>query len=172
LGTKLAKLEVGPEKSPIFVHEDLFCSRSVALKKLFQKCRKPFSADDECAVCTEGLDPEKRVILHCKACGKNIHEECIEDWWKTTAKTCPMCRAKWTKEEQDVMQTAQFPELDPTAFNLYVRWVNQDAAFQEWDEKEETIDDRVLLLFKAYSVGDKLVDCSFQTAVQMQIIED
>jgi len=75
--------------------------------------RKPYSSEDDCPICCMPFEPEKEVIVYCKAaCGNNVHKECFEKW-ETTKRaqgakvTCPFCRTPWQSDSETVMKLAK-----------------------------------------------------------------
>jgi hypothetical protein len=55
--------------------------------------QKPLDDEGGCPICLEPLVADKKdIILYCKTCGKNIHQDCFQHWGKST---CVYCRSDW-----------------------------------------------------------------------------
>ncbi|KAI7880321.1 hypothetical protein K492DRAFT_76399 [Lichtheimia hyalospora FSU 10163] len=55
----------------------------------------------DCPICYESLAEEQlSIIIFCKTCGNNVHEDCFQQWSRQLAKrhqtvTCVFCRSAW-----------------------------------------------------------------------------
>ncbi|CBX98025.1 hypothetical protein LEMA_P094340.1 [Plenodomus lingam JN3] len=166
LGGRFLRLEIGPTRQGFSVHEDLLCSRSPYLKQAFQHVRK--SLEGDCAICCEELISGVTYATWCKTCGNNIHQECLQQWVKSSNK-CPFCRTIWKKSP--FLQHATLHDLDADGFDVYIQWL-YTSRIPSYKTKEEDGAADCIRLIKAHLVGEKLQDKGFQIAVRKQIVQE
>jgi hypothetical protein len=168
LGRRSATIFAGTRKSTFTVHEEILCSRSEFFKARLQRDRKPI--EDKCAVCQEDFDCEKDNISFCKSCGQNIHYACIDQWLcRKGKKRCPFCRAAWICESK--IQISKCPDLDSDGFDVYVKYI-YGKALPTFKAGSDDMDEHLLVLIKAWTVGDKLSDQDFKDAIIKQMGSD
>jgi hypothetical protein len=163
-GGRFLRLHVGQRKRLFSAHEDLLCARSAYFKNRFQKTRREI--EGECVICHEELDAFKQTVTYCKACGNNLHQDCMKQWVEKN-NTCPTCRGNWVKTK--ILEDMTLDELDPDGFDVYVQWLyTRTIPIYEKDIR----DGRTIRLIKAHIVGEALHDTGFQQAVRNEIIDD
>ncbi|KAI8939762.1 hypothetical protein NX059_003505 [Plenodomus lindquistii] len=163
---RILRVEVGPERQGFSVHEDLLCSRSPYLKQAFQHVRK--SLEGDCAICCEDLDSDTSYVTWCKTCGNNIHQDCLQQWVKTSNK-CPFCRTTWKKSP--FFHQSELHELDADGFEVYANWLYTARIPSYRLSKGENTTDCTRLI-KAHLLGEKLQDKGFQLAVRKHIVQE
>lgn len=165
-GTRVAEIQVGPNRRRFTVHEDLLCAYSQALKHLFQKNRK--SDDQDCAVCHELLDNPSQDTTYCSVCGQNYHVPCILDCLKLR-NVCPVCQSGWVNKKKH--PTADFPELDPEIFHTFTQWL-YSGQIPIYEGEKRGSDKRYFRLMKARTLSETIASPAFGRAIFATVVQD
>ena len=75
--------------------------------------------DELCPVCYQDMEKPEDLV-RCPTCKNNMHEECINIWFRTGKSTCVMCRSEvWNEYLRE--KKAELPEhiYTRTYTNLY-----------------------------------------------------
>jgi hypothetical protein len=172
LGRKFVKFRIGSSKRHFTVHEDLLCTNSKTFKKRLQKGRKTLSG--ECSICHEELKAEIDDVTFCRSgCGKNFHEECINEWRQSRQDplTCPMCRKSWEIAPDLLYWVDDQPYggLSRDAVQIYIDWLYSGQLNID-EEIDRSGQDFNLLLLKACRVSDAFIDVKFRHAIIAEIV--
>jgi hypothetical protein len=71
-------------------------------------------------ICHIDFESEEGNITHCKSCGQNLHNDCIDDWTKKKP-TCSLCNARWINHTKPQTTICRF--LDADGFDVYFGWL-------------------------------------------------
>lgn len=142
----------------------MLCERSTFFKNKIQKARKDIEGD--CVICHEKLDAVAANLTYCKICGNNLHEPCIEKWYKTKS-SCPTCRAEWVAPSSSECMVLE--DLSADGFDMYAQCV-YGSSLPTYSEDQGDDELRCIRLIDAHIVGDFVQDSDFVQVVRQDII--
>ena len=142
----------------------MLCKRSAFFKNRFQRARKDI--EGECVICHEDLDTLTANLTYCKACGNNLHQDCMNIWHDTNS-TCPTCRAEWVASE--FFESMHLEHVDANGFDVYIQWL-YGSGLPTYNADKGDDELRCIRLIDAHIVGDFVKDSSFVQAVRQEII--
>ncbi|KAJ4365597.1 hypothetical protein N0V83_008217 [Neocucurbitaria cava] len=176
IGRKILHFTLPNKPNFYAVHEDIICCTSALIREAMQKHRKPLHRQDDCDICYVSLDPRARNITFCRKCGDNVHEACLQEWWKqlllvdqredssSHVPTCPFCRATWSDDEDQIFHLAVAEDLDDCALQLYVNWL-YSRILHICSAISPTTDEFNATILKCWEVANAFQDETFKGEV-------
>jgi hypothetical protein len=128
-GRTVVRIQVGHSRDDHTILEDQLCSNSTFFRSKLQPTRKPI--EGICSICHDVLAPGIKELTFCsKQCGINLHYTSMQEYIDKRGALpiiCPHCRAPWPTDT-NIIKVHRFPELAPTAFEIYMHWILDTAS--------------------------------------------
>ncbi len=111
---------------------------------------------NDCSVCFEEMKEGDKLVKCITTCKNYFHDGCLSLWLSSGHDTCPLCRAKWSQNENDnndlvvnILHTAETPEpvetlqpvdndnyiiCDPSIYKILT--IDEDISIYEYCKKK------------------------------------
>ncbi len=81
-----------------------------------------------CSICLEEqIDESTWVVLDC---GHSFHEKCIEECQKICAAICPLCRTKFPRTIELIIEDKQHWKAFSYGSEIFIQWISEFETFQ------------------------------------------